>query len=1034
MNKGPIAYFVGKPVAAKLLMIFLLLGGILAGTQLAVRPLPEIDQRTVVVTVESPNSSPREVEEDINRRVEESLISLDGVARVVSEATEGHALIEVELETFADANEILADVKTAVDSIENFPPANAELPRVEIKRLNFEVLTLAVSSEALSEDGLRLAAEDIRNALLVLPSVSLVRLRGTRDREIAIELNEEELRRHDLTMAKVARKVRRASLNLSIGELQTDAGDVVLHVVSKKKYGEDFADIPLITRGDGTILELGEVATIRDGFVGNNILSEVDGTPTIFLRIEIAEGLSFTRTATAVKDWLASYKPPPAVTVSIWNDSAAPISDRFSDIMQNAVVGIILVFVCLVLVFDLRIATWMTVGIPLSFLASLMLFQFAGLTLNMGTVLAFFLLIGIVVDDALVVGESIATERERGKRGADAAISGARAVAGPVTVGVLTTVLAFVPFLYVTVENYQIVQVFFFVALFVLFISLVEAFCILPAHLSHEGRWSPYPLRSIQGWIQYRLDTVRDAVVVPAVSWSVRHILLTFLIAVAFVVAAFSLVRSEFVEVIVIDGSVNINNAIHADLRLPAGASFDATAYAAQRFVTAAQKINDQLEGTSIRSISVKVGEANDTAASRTGQIRSIRNNVASVTLMLHVRPLRKASPSEIERAWRENVGFTLDLEELSIRTTRGRFKPSVAYALIHENPETLRQAATELRSYMGQIPGLYSLSDSLSPGKRQFEIELTAAGKTAGLTPAMVSKQLRSSFHGLEVQRIQRGRDEVKVMIRYPHERRQSLRELASENIHLPGGKETPLSTVARITERSDPALLTRIDGRQAALVSARADQSSITPVRARRMIAKEFLPEFLSRHPGLVISRDAGARDEQEMLRTLAVLVPVVLVAMYGLMASFLGSYWKPFVIVLGVPIAVAGAIFGHWILGWHLTAISIFGMIGVGGVIVNDALVLLDRYNTIRRENTMLPAIAAASAATRDRFRAVFLTSLTTVLGLSPLLYERSDELLFIVPFVVSMLGGLVAATAFTLFVLPALFMFFEGRREG
>ena len=624
--------------------------------------------------------------------------------------------------------------------------------------------------------------------------------------------------------------------------------------------------------------------------------------------------------------------------------------------------------------------------------------------------------------------------RKGGKRGADAAISGARAVAGPVTVGVLTTIIGFVPFLFVTVENYQILQVFFFVALFVLSISLIEAFCILPAHLSHDAKWSPYPLRNIQEWIHNRLETVRDAIIVPAVSWSMRHIRLTFLIAVAFVIAAIALVRSDFVEVIVLDGSANINNAIHADLRLPAGTSFDASEAAARRFVTAAQLLNDQLEGTSIKSISFKVGELSDTAASRTGQSRSIQNNVASVTLMLHVRPLRRASLQEIERTWRQNVGITSELEELSIRTTRVRFKPSVAYALVHDDPETLRQAAMELRSFLGKIPGLYSLSDSLSPGKRQFEIELTAAGKAAGLTPAMVSKQLRSSFHGLEAQRLQRGRDEIKVMIRYPDERRRSLRELASERIHLPGGKEIPLSTVARISERSDPALLTRIDGRQAALVSARADLSSITPVRARRMIAEEFLPDFLSRHPGLVISHDAGARDEREMLETLALLVPVVLLAMYGLMASFLRSYWKPFVVVLGVPIAVAGAIFGHWVLGWHLTAISIFGMIGVSGVIVNDALVLLDRYNSIRRENEMLPAIAAASAATRNRFRAVFLTSLTTVLGLSPLLYERSDELLFIVPFVVSMLGGLVAATAFTLFVLPALFMVVEGRSEG
>ncbi len=1035
MKRSPIEYFVGNPVAAKLLMIFLIFGGVIAGFQLPVRPQPEIDLRAIVVTVVSPESSPREIEEDINRRVEERLVGLEGVARVVSVATESFARIEVELETFADADAVLADVKNAVGSIENFPPANTELPQVELKKLSYSVLTLAVSSQILAEDALRTASENIFNELMALPAVSQIRLRGVRDREIAIEMNEEELRRNNLSIAEVARKVRRESLNLSFGELNTDAGDMVLYVAGKKQNGEDFEDVPLITRKDGTIVKLGEVARIRDGFIDQKILSEVDGKPTVFLRIEVAEGQSFTKTANSVKDWLANYKPPPAVEVSVWNDNAAPISDRFSDIIRNAVIGIVLVFICLVLAFDLRVATWIAVGIPLSFVASLMFFGVADLTLNIGTLLAFFLLIGIVVDDAVVVGESIATERDKGKSALEAAISGTRAVAAPVTVGVLTTVLAFVPFIFITTSGYQIVQVFFLVALFVLSVSLLEVFCILPAHLSHEGHWSLFPLRSIQERVRGRIDVIRDAVVIPVVSWAVRNIFLTFAIGTLFVAAAVWLVRSENVRVVVLDSAANVSNSVKADLVLPTGASFDASAAAAQRFVKAAQSINEQLDGTSIESIGFKVGELSDVGATRTGQDETIRNNHATVILKLHKRPVRRASPDTIERVWRENVGSTADLEEVSIQTTRVQFKPSVAYTLVHDNPEVLRQAAMELQSFMGTVPGLYALSDSLSPGKRHFDIELTPAGKAAGLSPAMISKQLRANFHGLEVQRIQRGHDEIKVMVRYPPERRQSLRELVSERIFIvPGGNEIPLSTAALITEQREPATLTRIDGRQAVLVNAHADLIDVTPIQARRTISEDFLPGLLAKYPGLVISPDAGARDERTMLTTLAVLVPVVLLIMYGLMASFLRSYWKPLVVVFGVPVAFAGAVFGHWILGWHLTAISIFGMIGVSGVIMNDALVLLDRYNTIRRENEALPAIAAASAATRDRFRAVFLTSLTTVLGLSPLLYERSDELLFLVPFVVSMLGGLIAATCFTLFVVPALVMLVEGFREA
>jgi len=1033
VKNGLIAYFVGNPVAAKLLMLFLILGGVIAGLNIHVRQVPNLDFRTIVVTLASPGSSPREIEEDINRRIEESIVGLEGVDRVVSVASEGLARIEVELETFADADAVLADVKNTVDSIEGFPPPSAQPAKIGLKKLTIEVLTLSVASSTLPEDDLRIAAETLRDDLLTLPSVSLVRLRGTRDREISIEMDEEELRRNGLSISEVAREVRRSSLNLTFGELRTDAGGVVLHVVGKRTRGEEFRNIPLIARLDGSVVKLGDVARIRDGFVDEDILSEVDGKPAVFVRVEAGEEHSVFGISNAIGDWLATYTPPAGVEVAVWSDRVEGILDRFGGILQNAVIGAILVFVCLVLVFDLRVAFWIALGIPISFIGSLMFFGVSDLTLNMGTLFAFFLLIGIVVDDAVVVGESIATEREQGKSARDAAMSGARAVVGPITVGVLTTVLAFVPLLFVTTGAYQIVQVFPYVAFFVLLVSLVEAFCILPSHLSYEGRWSLSPLRDVQHRVRGWIDELRDAIVVPVVSWSVRHIYLTFLFGVVFVLAALWLLRAEIVRVIVLDSAANVGNTIQADLELPVGAPFESSVAVGQRFVRAARAINEQLGGETIESVSLIVGNLGGVAGSRTGQDDANRSHLASVRVHLHKRPLRQASPETIERLWRENVGDVSQLEKLSVQTTRIRFRPGVAYALLHDDPEILRQAARELGSHLRTVPGLYAQSDSLTPGKRHFEIRLTPAGEAAGLTPAMIGKQLRANFHGLSVQRIQRGRDEVAVVVRYPVERRRSLRELASEHIVRPGGHEIPLSTVARVVEKRELSSLTRIDGKRAALVNAHVDFGRITAIQARRAVAQDFLPGLLAKYPGLSVARDAGARDEQALLRTMGVLVPIVLILMYGLMAAFLRSYWKPLVAVIGVPISFAGAVFGHWALGWDLTAISLFGMVGVAGVIVNDALVLLDRYNTIRRDNAALPAIAAASAATRDRFRAVLLTTLTTVLGLSPLLYERSDELLFLVPFVVSMLGGLIAAGAFTLFVLPALVMFVEGRGE-
>ena len=1030
LKNGLIAYFAGNPVAGNLLMLFLIVGGVIAGMQLPVQHSPELDLRTVTVTVAAPGSSPKEVEEDINRRIEESVVGLAGVERVVAVASEGLGRIDIELATFADADTLLDDIKTAVSAIENFPPPIAERPEVELKRVALEVMTLAVTSPVVSEDRLRNAAEDVRDELLALPSISQVVLRGTRDREITIELSEEELRRNGLSIAEVSGIVRRASLNLTFGELRTEAGGVVLHTVAKRHVGEEFEDIPLITRLDGTIVALGDVATIRDGFVDQDIITRVDGNPAVLVRVNATEQQSIAAVADEIMSWGADYIAPDGVSVEVWNDRARSALERISHVISNAVIGTVLVFLLLVVVFDLRVAIWITVGIMLSFVGSLLFFELADLTLNLGTIFALFLLVGIVVDDAVVVGESIAAERARGRSALAAAISGARAMVGPITVGVFTTIIALLPFLFVTAGVYQIVSVIPYVALFVLGVSLIEAFFILPAHLSHERPWSLPPLSDLQRRAGELLDTIRDRVVAPAVSWAIRHVWWTIMIGVVFVLLALVLLRLEAVRIIVLNEGAYGADMVQADVYLPVGSPFEETLAVAERFVDAAGTINDQFEGTSVDSVSIVVGNL---VSTQTHHEVSNSSHLASVRVHLADQDVRRASPEEVEQAWRMTAGDISSLERVEYQTSPIKRQPNVAYAIQHDDAEILRQATMDLTSFMADIPGLYEISDSLPLGKRHLEIRITPAGKAAGLTPAAIGKQLRANFHGLEVQRIQRGREEIKVMVRYPAERRRSLQELASERVHRVGGGEVPLSMVAQLTERRELAKMTRIDGKQTARVSGFADLAVATPGQARREIGERFIPDLVAKYPGIRIDVDGGTRDERKMIETLGTLIPIVLLAMYALMAAFLRSYWKPLVAVAGLPMAFAGAVFSHWVLGWDFTAMSIFGVIAVGGVIVNDALVLLDRYNILRREDEMLPAIAAASAAARHRFRAVLLTSLTTVFGLSPLLYERSDELVFLVPFVVSMLGGLVFSTVFVLFLLPTLVMMVEGRQE-
>lgn len=1043
MKSGPIAYFAGNPIAANLLMGFFIVGGIIAGSNLPIQSYPELDLRTVGVRVESPGSSTREVEEDIVSRIENQVIGLPGVERVIATAHEGFGEVVVELATFADADSVLNDVQDAVNRIENFPPVTAEQPEVEYVRLGIEVMTLAVSSPSATENDLRSAAEKLRDRLLELPSVSLVTLLGTRDREITIELSQEELRRNALSVNAISEAVRRASLNMTFGELRTDAGGLVLHTVSKRQFGDEFEDIPLIARLDGSLLTLGDVAEIRDGFADEDIITRVDGIPAVLVRIDAADEQSIVRMGEEIRNLLGHYSVPVGVTIKLWNDRAGEAIERISLITRNALIGVVLVFLCLVLFFDLRVATWITVGIPLSFIGSLILFGPANLTLNLGTIFAFFLMVGIVVDDAVVVGESIAAERESGKGALEAAVSGARAMIGPITIGTTTTIFAFLPFLFVTPVRLQIVKVFPYVAIFVLLVSLIEAFFILPAHLSHEKPWSLPPLSNIQKRARERLLAMRAKIVIPAVSWSMRRIWFAPICGLILVVFSLVLIRSDSVRVIYFDSGTNVSDNIQVDLVFPIGTPFDVTLQTAERFVEAAQALNARGNGTPIEGTSILVGNI---LSPQTATALPNRSHLASVVAHLNKKPIRGASIPEIRRQWRQNIGDVSHLEKIIFHTGHARAAPAIAYALKHDDRDTLNQATTSFASQLANIQGIYAISDSLTLGKRQLEIEVTPVGKAAGLTPAIIGAQLRASFHGAQIQRIQRGQDEVKVVVRYPKEQRRSMLDLAGERIHRPAGRdsrtsggiptsggEIPLYTVANLVERRGYSTATSIDGRQTARVNAEADAVVITPLQARREVGANIIPGLLERFPGLVIELDGSGREEKTMLGTLSLLVPLALIAIYVLTAAFLRSYWKPLIAVLGIPVAFAGGVISHWILGWDFGFLSLFGVIGVGGVIVNDSLVLMDRYNQLRRENRMLPAIAAASAATRQRFRAVFLTSLTTILALAPLLYERSDELMFLVPFVVSMVGGLIFSGLFILFMLPSLVMMAEAGRE-
>lgn len=1027
---GVISFFARNRVAGNLLMVVLLGGGLYTIPRLAVENVPEMDVRRISVVVPYPGGSPREVEESITRRIEENVLVIGGVDRVTTTAVESLGEVVIDVHPFADTTRVLDDIRTAVERIERFPPPDAEQPEVALFAPTRNQMTVAVTSASLSENELREVAEQVQEDLLALPSVSMVMPFGTKEREISIEVDEEALREHGLTISALSRRVRESSLNLSSGELRTGAGGLVLRTNTKRTRGEDFEDIVLLAHEDGTIVQLRDVARVSDGFADIEALTRVDGRPSVLLQINRDGDQEPLEISGEVRQLLTGYRAPPGVDVLVWDDRSRTLTARVGFLVSAGFLGFALVFVFLSLVFDFRISLWVAVGVPTSFLGAMLFFPAADMTINIVSIFALLLVIGIVVDDAVVVGESIATHQAQGEVGPAAAVSGARAVLGPVALGVVTTMIAFVPLLFTYGAIGQMMNLLPVVVFLVLAVSLIEAFLILPSHLSHASPWSHWPLTRIQARSRAWLDEFRDRWMLPAISAAVRRPFATVLVSVVFVVAALLLfstgvVRFVFFQTLEAD-------RIQTDLTFPTGTPFDVTVAAAEQVAEAARLTNEQIDGNPIRTVSV-IGGRHLGQPSLLGvdSTTAWATHLASVVLHLEDESQRSASPRQIERLWRRNFGDVPGTEKVRSNAGEGLSTPGVAYVLAHHDEERLGRAAGELRSAMEAIPALFEVQDSLVRGKRLFDIELTDAGKAAGFSPAGVAVQLRSRFYGSEVQRIQRGRDEIKVMVRYPEDRRRSLKELGDERIVRPDGIEVPLHTVASIAESRDYASLMRVNGVRAVEVGARVDLGASTP----RMIERELEDEVAAlqeRYPGLQFYTIRGGQEQEGLGEVLSYTVPLALVVMYGLIAVFFRSYAQPLIVLAGMPFAVAGGIIGHLLLGYDVTVVSLFGMIAVAGVVVNDTLVLMHRYNKIRADAD-IPAVAAVSAAARQRFRAIILTTATTVVGLLPILLVKAEVTANLVPMVVSIVFGLIIASPGILFFVPAVLLLEEQARE-
>jgi multidrug efflux pump subunit AcrB len=1029
-GKGLTTWFVRNPVAANLLMVLFLLGGALSAATLTTEVFPSLSPRTVQIAVIYPGATPGEVEESVTRRVEEAVRGLDGVERVRSVAAEGRGTVTAILRDFADAQIVKTDIETAVNGIANFPPQNAEQPQIRVPVPTTTVLTLAITGP-LDESALRRAGEQAENELLARDGISTALLRGVREYEIAIAVSEDALRRFNISFSEVADAVRAGSVDLSGGEIRTAGGDILLRTDARRVTGEAFQSIIVRSDASGARVRLSDVAAVTDGFREDPLISLYQGRPAVFLDVLNRPGEDLLTVRRDVEAWLAETVLPPGVDASVVVDQSVIFADRIALITRNAILGFTLVFVFLVLMLDLRLAFWVSMSVPIAFLGGFAVFGAAGVTMNFITTFGLIIVLGIVVDAAIVVGENTDRERSKGRRGQDAAIAGVTGVAAPVLVGVLTTIAAFGPLIFTGGTFGEITRPIPIVVVSILAVSLVAAFLVLPAQLSSGSDWSRGPLARLQGAVQRHMQNFADGPVAGWALFAARRRWLTSAAGIAVLIAIMAIPASGLVRFVFFPAIES--ELISADLRLPEGAPFGETRRAAEAMIAAAEAIQSEYEARGepvIRAITATIGGRTSQFGGPGSTVStSVAGNLAQIELVLEPAGSRSVGSAEIEAMWRERFEPLTGVERLTVISTAGPQDPDIAYEMTHPDDDVLERAVLDLADFIGEMEGARDINNGFDLGKRQLNFELTPAGEAAGLTPADIARQVRQAFFGEEVQRIQRGRDEVRVFVRYPLSDRRDLASLPDLCVRTLAGSALPLSAAAEITEARSYTRIERIDGRRIIEVTANVDTSVITPGAAREQV-EAFLPGLVERYPGLTFALAGAGREQAEDFNSLLIGLLFAVIIMYALLATQLRSYVQPLIILIAIPYGVAGAILGHLLLGFDLSFPSIFGMVALSGVVVNASIVLIDRYNhTVANGGDPREAIAEACAR---RFRPVLITTATTALGLLPIMSEQSPQAQFLVPMVVSLGVGLIFASIAILLLLPAFVMVVDDLR--
>lgn len=1014
---GPIAWMVHNRVSPNILMLVLLVGGLFFTSRVRQEVFPEFELDIATITVPYPGASPEEVERGIILALEEAVRGLDGVKQVVSVASEALATINVEIMTSADDQKVFEEIRQAIDRITTFPD-DAEEPVASLVSRRREVVLLQLYGDA-PERVLRELAEQVRDRLLQDPGITQVDLLGAREYEVHVEVDRETLRRHELTLGEVARRIAATSVELPGGRIETRGGELLLRTSERRDWAAQFADIPLVTTEGGGVLHLGDVARVDDDFEEVDRYATYDGMPSIGLSVFRIGDQTPMGVSAAVRAAMDRIVPdlPPGISYAIQADRSEIYQQRLELLVRNALFGLVLVFAMLSLFLEFRLAFWVTMGIPTAFLGSLLFLPLLGVSINMISLFAFIIALGIVVDDAIIAGENIYEYRQRGMGYLEASVRGARDVALPVSFSILTNIVAFLPLLLIPGVMGRIWGVIPLVVSTVFVLSWIEALFVLPSHLGHaravERRGWRGALHERQQRFSAGFTRFVERRYGSLVESCLRHRYTTIAAGVALLVVVVAWAGSGRLGFILMP-KVESDEAFVTAV-LPFGSSSRAVAAVRDQLVEAAQAVVDENGGGELaRGIFALVDE----------------NKIETVVYLTNpeVRPL---STLEFVERWRARVGSISGLESMMFEADRGGpgRGPGITIELSHRDVAVLDRAGTTLAGALAEFGSTADIDDGYTPGKPQLDLELRDEGRSLGLSTADVARQVRDFFYGAEAVRQQRGRSEVKVLVHLPPEQRSSEYDLERILIRTPAGRDVPLLEVAAIDRGRAYTTITRRDGRRTVTVTANVRPISETN-RILATVEEQILPQLLRDHPGLTCSFEGSQAEMRDSVNSLIAGLGGALVVIYVLLAIPFRSYIQPAIVMTAIPFGIVGAVLGHQIMGYTLSVISLMGIVALCGVVVNDALVMID-YANGRREAGEDPCTAIRNSGVR-RFRPILLTTMTTFGGLAPMIFETSRQARFMIPMAISLGYGILFATAITLVLVPCLYLVVEDLR--